>query len=153
MSGFKRFRPDEFALGDAAPKGRKPKGTGPAPLNVAFFASLCARIGVETPVKEWRFHPSREWRFDVAWPKYKVALEVHGGGWNPGKSGHHTGVGAAADWEKLNAAQMLGWIVLQVPRTWRTKDDWCSTTNAELCKAAIELRTPKPVHQKQFDEL
>lgn len=30
-------------------------------------------------VREHRFHPTRRWRFDFAWPDEKVALEVEGG--------------------------------------------------------------------------
>ena len=28
---------------------------------------------------EYRFHPTRKWRFDYAWPENKIALEVEGG--------------------------------------------------------------------------
>lgn len=62
-------------------------------------------------VAEHRFHPSRKWRFDFAWPSVKVAVEIQGGGFRRGK--HTRGVGQQNDMDKLNEAQRLGWIVLQ----------------------------------------
>jgi len=64
--------------------------------------------------REFRFHEGRRWLFDFAWPDKKIGLEVHGGIWL-GKSGAHTSdVGRARDMEKMNAAVMLGWRVLEV---------------------------------------
>ena len=34
--------------------------------------------GVEV-VKEFRFHETRKWRFDYAFPSHKIAIEVDGG--------------------------------------------------------------------------
>lgn len=62
-------------------------------------------------VTEYRFDPVRRWRLDYAWPAYKVAVEVQGGIWVRGK--HGRGSGIEKDQEKLNAAQVAGWIVLQ----------------------------------------
>ena len=28
---------------------------------------------------EYRFHPKRRWRLDMAWPEQRIAVEVHGG--------------------------------------------------------------------------
>lgn len=62
-----------------------------------------------------RFHPSRLWRWDYAWPEHRVALEVHGGLYT---AGHHSrGASQEGDFEKTNAAAELGWRVLHcVPR-------------------------------------
>ena len=40
--------------------------------------------GLETK-REYRFHPTREWRFDFAIPAAHVAIEVEGGVWNGGR--------------------------------------------------------------------
>ena len=61
---------------------------------------------------EYRFHPERKWRFDIAFPEYKVAVEVQGGIWIGGA--HARGKFIMRDYEKLNEAQLIGWIVLQV---------------------------------------
>lgn len=63
-------------------------------------------------VTQHRFHPTRQWRFDFAWPQRKVALEVDGGVHTGGR--HTTGTGFTEDCEKVNAAVILGWRVLRV---------------------------------------
>ena len=68
--------------------------------------------GVEQWVTEWRFHPRRRWRLDLAWPERLIATEVHGGVWTSGR--HTRGRGFSADREKMNSALVLGWRVLEV---------------------------------------
>lgn len=63
------------------------------------------------PQIEFRFHPSRKWRFDRAWPELKIAVEIDGGTWTQGR--HVRPVGYAEDCDKLNAAALLGWTVLR----------------------------------------
>lgn len=75
-----------------------------------FVASLVAG-GLPEPVREYRFHPTRRWRFDFAWPEQKVALEVDGGVWTGGR--HTRGAGFIGDMEKLNAAGLAGWRFLR----------------------------------------
>jgi very-short-patch-repair endonuclease len=59
---------------------------------------------------EYKFHPTRKWRFDVAIPALKVAVEYEG---IYGKSRHTTMSGYTGDCEKYNEAQILGWRVLR----------------------------------------
>lgn len=68
--------------------------------------------GLPAPEREHRFHPTRRWRFDYAWPKPKVALEYEGTG--GAKSRHMTFTGYANDCEKYNEAAILGWRVIRV---------------------------------------
>ena len=78
-----------------------------------------AAQGLPRPVTEHKFHPTRRWRFDLAWPAHLVALEVEGGIWTGGR--HTRGSGFKRDVEKYNAAAVLGWRVLKcVPRELRT---------------------------------
>jgi len=67
---------------------------------------------VPEPVTEYKFHPSRRWRFDYAWPEKSLALEVDGGGFVGGR--HSRGTGIEKDCEKFNEAAVLGWTVLRV---------------------------------------
>lgn len=60
---------------------------------------------------EYKFHPTRRWRFDYAIPELMTAIEYNGIFSN--KSRHITAVGHSGDCEKLNQAQILGWRVLQ----------------------------------------
>lgn len=68
--------------------------------------------GLTPPVFEHRFHKTRKWRFDIAWPEQKVAIEVQGGIWTRGR--HSRGKGQLNDMHKFNEAQVFGWIVLLV---------------------------------------
>ena len=61
------------------------------------------------PVREHRFHPTRRWRFDFAWPERMIAAEVEGGTWARGR--HTRGSGFERDCEKYNAAAECGWSV------------------------------------------
>lgn len=69
-------------------------------------------IGLPPYQTEVLFHPTRKWRMDYAWPDLKIALEVHGGTHSNGR--HTRGVGFANDREKMNEAQLLGWIVIEI---------------------------------------
>jgi len=66
-----------------------------------------AGLDVQT---EYKFHPTRKWRFDVAIPALKVAVEYEG---IYGKSRHTTISGYTGDCEKYNEAVVLGWRVLR----------------------------------------
>lgn len=77
----------------------------------ALFAFQMKATGIPDPVSEYRFHPTRKWRFDFAWPDRWVAVEVEGGTWSGGR--HTRGGGFQKDCEKYNNAALLGWIVLR----------------------------------------
>ena len=61
---------------------------------------------------EYRFHPTRKWRFDAAWPNNMLALEIEGGIFSEGR--HTRGKGFIQDLEKYNSATVLGWRILRV---------------------------------------
>lgn len=60
-------------------------------------------------VYEYRFHPTRKWRFDFADKSRRIAIEVEGGTWAGGR--HTRGAGFEGDCEKYNEATRLGWKV------------------------------------------
>src|SRR4051812_36399233 len=80
-------------------------------LETAMLWQLRA-AGLPAPVAEHRFHPSRRWRFDVAWPDRMIALEIDGGTWSGGR--HSRGDGYERDCEKANEAVIAGWSLLRV---------------------------------------
>ena len=87
-------------------------------------------------VSEYRFHATRRWRFDYAWPDHMIALEVEGGAFVRGR--HNRGAGFRKDIEKYNAATLLGWRVLRIIR-----DDWNAGRAVQLVNQAMEcLTTP-----------
>lgn len=67
--------------------------------------------GITVPVRELKFHPTRRWRFDFAWPDQMVAVEIEGGTWSGGR--HNRGTGFESDCDKYNAAALAGWSVLR----------------------------------------
>lgn len=83
---------------------------------------------VATP--EYRFAPPRKWRFDFAFLKHMVALEVEGGVWTGGR--HTRGSGFVKDMEKYNTAAQLGWRVLRV-----VPQDVCTVETIEMIHKAI----------------
>ncbi len=69
-------------------------------------------LSLPEPVAEYRFHPVRKWRFDLAWPDRMLAVEVEGGKWVQGR--HQRPQGFEDDCVKYNEAALLGWRVLRV---------------------------------------
>lgn len=78
-------------------------------VNLAF---QCKAAGLPAPQLEVRFHPTRRWRLDLAWPDRLIYVEVDGGTWIGGR--HNRGQGYERDCEKLNAAAVAGWRGLRV---------------------------------------
>lgn len=80
---------------------------------LAAWRTVCRLNGIEPvePQREHRFHPTRKWRFDFAWPEQQTAVEIEGGVWTRGR--HVSPKGFLADLEKYNAAASLGWSVLR----------------------------------------
>lgn len=65
--------------------------------------------------QEFKFHPTRRWKFDFAWPNNCSggdALEIEGGTWVGGR--HINPMGFEKDCEKYNEAAILGWTVIRV---------------------------------------
>lgn len=69
--------------------------------------------GIPKPTPEFKFHPSRKWQFDYAWPNQKVAVEIEGGTFKEGGGRHNRPMGHHKDCDKYNAAAMLGWRILK----------------------------------------
>lgn len=90
-------------------------------------------IQAPQPTLEHRFHPTRGWRFDMAWPEFMVALEIDGGVWVQGR--HTRGQGYTDDCEKIAEAVILGWRVLRVPSDW-VNDGTAIVLVERLLKAA-----------------
>ena len=83
-------------------------------------ACVEAGKGILIPVSEHKFHATRRWRFDYAWPEKYLAVEIEGGTWVGGR--HTRGVGYEKDCEKYNTAVSLGWRVLRFTPTMLEND-------------------------------
>lgn len=101
-----------------------------------FLKLLQTKFKSVEVVKEFKFHPTRKWRFDYAFPASKVAVEVDGGVWTGGR--HINPAGYINDMEKLNNAAAMGWLVLRI-----TTDDRFASKTYDLIKATLEQRKEK----------
>lgn len=72
--------------------------------------------------REVVFHMGRRWRMDFVidapmkprWGAARLAVEVDGGSWSLGKTGHTSGLGFQRDKEKQDAALRDGYVVYRV---------------------------------------
>lgn len=78
------------------------------------LAIYIERAGYPKPVRELRFHPTRMWRFDLAYPDRGLAIEIEGGTFMARGGRHNRGVGMRQDAEKYNEAALLGWVVVRI---------------------------------------
>lgn len=76
-----------------------------------YFTNLCNSTFQVECLKEFKFHPTRRWRFDYAIPQHKIAIEVEGGVWIGGR--HTSPRGFLNDIEKYNTATLMGWRVFR----------------------------------------
>jgi hypothetical protein len=86
---------------------------------------------VVTP--EYKFHPTRKWRFDYCFVDQKVAIETEGGVFSGGR--HTRGVGFMKDMEKYNEGQRMGYYVLRC-----TPDQLNSEYVYNLVKDVVQQR-------------
>lgn len=88
--------------------------------------------GIKNYNREYKFHPTRRWRFDFAWPGRFIALEVEGGIYSRGR--HLTPKGFIGDCEKYNQAALMGWRVFRIPVAGKTWDYEAAVMIADLLK-------------------
>ncbi len=75
-----------------------------------FLSQLATDL--PAPEKNYRFDPNSKLEIDRAWVGIKVGVELCGGIWKRGKSGHSSGTGIRRDYRKSNVATLLGWRLL-----------------------------------------
>jgi len=86
--------------------------------NISKGAQVAQRLVESLPVhlrgpeREFRFHATRKWRFDLCWPWLMLAVEIEGGAFVVGA--HTRGAHFRSDCEKYAEALALGWRVLRV---------------------------------------
>ena len=75
-----------------------------------LFAFQLDSAGVTGYIREYQAIPGRRFRFDFAWRKERLLVEINGGTYS--KGAHSTGTGINRDYEKGNLAVLNGWRVL-----------------------------------------
>ncbi len=102
-----------------------------------FIRLVEQELGVDV-WPEFFFSTERKYRLDFAIPvrkdgsELKIAIEVQGGIWMKGNSGHSSGTGIKRDMDKSNLAQSLGWFLLKV-----TPNELLSYKTLELIKSKL----------------
>lgn len=102
----------------------------PPEQRVLAFWRVLRDNGLPHPVTELRFDRARQWKFDFAWRRPKVALECEGGVWTQGR--HTRGSGFLKDMEKYNRAVVLGWRVVRC-----TPDTLCAPETLAMLKTLL----------------
>jgi len=112
--------------------------------NKLIVTAYYVQQGLPEPVYEHKFHDTRRWKFDIAWPKLKIALEVEGGVFTGGR--HTRGKGFVKDMEKYNSAATLGWVVVRcIP------DEVCMLDTIEMVKKVITIYGQEKKCQLDFE--
>lgn len=74
-----------------------------------------AEAGLPEPEEELTgIVPGRKFRFDLGWRDKRVLVELNGGVWAKGASGHSSGTGIQRDYEKAALCQLQGFRVFSV---------------------------------------
>lgn len=81
-------------------------------LEKAMWKQLKAEGLGNVFVPEFRFHPVRRWRFDLASPETRLACEIQGGIFTYGA--HSRPSGQLKDYEKFSEAAIMGWRIVLV---------------------------------------
>lgn len=79
----------------------------------AFTRYIKEQLGIEL-WPEFYFSVEKMYRLDYAFPDAKFGIEVNGGIWARGKSGHSSGTGIKRDMDKANLLTCLGWRFISV---------------------------------------
>ncbi|OYD41163.1 endonuclease domain-containing protein [Sphingobacterium cellulitidis] len=79
----------------------------------AFIRFIEMELGLEV-WPEFHFSIERNYRLDYAIPEFKIAIEVDGGIWMKGNSGHSSGKGIKRDMDKGNLLQLYGWKTIRI---------------------------------------
>lgn len=103
---------DTFAVPPSVEPTKKPIAPrlNPQSKGLRYIKHHLQMVGIAFTT-EHRFCPKRRFRFDVALPDKKLAIEYEG--LFSAKSRHTTISGYVSDCEKYNLAQRLGWRVLR----------------------------------------
>ena len=101
------------------------------PDYVGMISSALKILGVEHE-REYKFLHDRRFKFDIALPKQKIAVEFEGGIFSGGR--HTRGKGYSNDAKKYNLAAMHGWKLLRYTSAEVQKLNWEFSAAEEIRK-------------------
>jgi len=120
-----------------APEEPKKRQRKPAKDYVVFISEALHNAGIEHK-KEYKFVEDRRFRFDLAIPKYQIAIEFEGGIFSNGR--HTRGKGYASDCKKYNLATMYGWRLLRYTTEDTKGKDWAKKIVEEIEQLIISRK-------------
>jgi hypothetical protein len=109
---------------------RVKKGIKSSKQDAVEFLTVCERAGLPRPELEFYFHPTRKWRFDLAFVREKIAVEIQGGAFIQGA--HNSPMSFVKEQEKMNSAAVMGWRII-----YRTPSNFLSNETADLIRRAM----------------
>jgi hypothetical protein len=130
FSGWTEQSVSRIVNKEIAPKKRETKDY------VTPIVNALRIMGVE-PVTEYKFLIDRRFRFDIAIPENKIAVEFEGGIYSKGR--HTRGKGYSNDAKKYNLAVMAGWKLLRFTSEDAKKVNW----EFEIAKQIYDLSSTK----------
>lgn len=86
----------------------------PSSLESRFLKLWVALGGLPLEQERRGLFPGRRYRVDFFQPDSKVIIEVNGGEYLRGRSGHSSGSGIQRDSDKVNQGQLLGYSVFML---------------------------------------
>ena len=101
--------------------------------------SIFKSMGIPEPVREYKFHPTRRWRIDYAWPDHRLAVEIEGGIWNYGR--HNRASSFIKDMEKYNNLTLMGFYLLRF-----TVQQWTNLEAHATIRQYFDSRGQRCIH-------
>ena len=119
--------------------------TEKATLLLKFWLNECGVIYEE----EYKFHPERNWRLDIAIPSPKLGFEIDGGIFTHGR--HVRGVGYCKDCIKFLHAAHLGWTILRLPLQWFDHHKFKVQREHLVCCEDLEKMIKERIKDERYD--
>jgi len=102
--------------------------------NPKLVSMYYKQMGLPLPVFEHQHIPGRQFRLDIAFPDYKLGIEVQGGVYKNYRNGHTSISGILRDMEKNNLGILAGWRVFII-----TPEEVCMMHTVKALKTMIHL--------------
>lgn len=107
----------------------RPRRRVPRRKPVDYSAMLALQLqadGIVGARREFVFHPTRKWRFDLAFEPQRLAVEIEGFGPGGRAGRHQRAAGFTADCEKYAEAAILGWRLIRVTTAQVRRGEACT---------------------------
>ena len=109
MRFWSKYRKDKEKRSESASKAALIRWANRPPREPRLLTLRSGRAGLQQiidlmgmkPETGYKFHPSKRWRFDFAWPSRQIAIK-------------YEGIFSVGDCDEYNEAQKMGWTVFML---------------------------------------